>query len=113
MKTYSQKGNTNFLILNHKTSSGVSIDNVVLIKGDVNYTIFYLENSKERIVAHSIKFFADYLQKQGFLRVHRGYMVNPSHVVNYDIRKEHVIMSNGQVASVSRRKRHVLKDVIN
>jgi DNA-binding LytR/AlgR family response regulator len=113
MKTYRQKGNTNFLILNHKTSTKVSIKNVIFIKGEINYSIFYLHNGREKLVAHSIKFFEEYLQTQGFLRTHRAYMINPSHIIDIDDNKENLIMSNGQTASISRRKRHILKDVIN
>jgi DNA-binding LytR/AlgR family response regulator len=112
MRTYKQKGNTDFLILNHKSSMKVSIKNVIFIKGDINYSIFYLHDGKEKLVAHSIKFFEEYLQTQGFLRTHRAYMINPSHIVDCDDNKENLMMSNGQMASVSRRRRHVLKDVM-
>ena len=39
MKTYQQKGNNALLILNHKTSVKVLINSVILIKGDINYSI--------------------------------------------------------------------------
>ncbi len=61
MKTYQQKGNTALLIIDHKTSKKVLINNVILLKGDINYTILYLENGKQKVVAHSIKFFEPYL----------------------------------------------------
>jgi hypothetical protein len=49
MKTYQQKGNNSLLILNHKTSKKVFINDVILLKGDVNYTILYLENGKQKV----------------------------------------------------------------
>jgi DNA-binding LytR/AlgR family response regulator len=109
MKTYQQKGNNSLLIINHKTSKKVFINDVVLLKGDINYTIFYLENGKQKVVAHSIKFFEAYLETRGFLRVHRSFMINPNHVKEYNQDNEFLMMTNGQKADISRRRRSVLK----
>ena len=109
MKTYQQKGNNSLLILNHKTSKKVFIDDVILLKGDVIYTILYLENGKQKLVAHSIKFFEPYLETYGFLRIHRSFMINPNHIKEYNQDNEFLIMKNGQKADISRRKKSVLK----
>jgi len=110
MKTYQQKGNNSLLIINHKTSKKVFIDDVILLKGDVNYTILYLENGKQKLVAHSIKFYEPYLKTHGFLRVHRSYMINPNHVKEHNQIDEYLMMTNGQKADISRRRRFILKD---
>ncbi len=57
MKTYQQKGNKSLLIINKRTSQKVLIRNVVLLKGNINYTTFFLNNGSEKVVAHTIKFF--------------------------------------------------------
>jgi DNA-binding LytR/AlgR family response regulator len=110
MKTYQQKGNNSLLIINHKTSKKVFINDVVLLKGDINYTIFYLESGKQKVVAHSIKFFEPFLETHGFLRVHRSFMINPNHVKGYNQNDEFLMMTNGQRADISRRRKSVLKD---
>jgi DNA-binding LytR/AlgR family response regulator len=110
MKIYQQKGNSTLLILNHKTSVKVSINSVILIKADVNYTKFYLDGGKEKMVAHSIKFFENHLENHGFLRVHRSFMVNPNYIKTYNSEQEVLTMSNGLIAAISRRRRGVLKD---
>ena len=110
MKTYQQKGNTALLILNHKTLKKVFINDVILLKGDVNYTTLYLENGKQKLVAHSIKFYESHLETLGFLRVHRSYMINPYHVKEYNHDNEFLIMTNGQRANVSRRRKFILKN---
>jgi DNA-binding LytR/AlgR family response regulator len=71
-----------------------------------------MDNGKEKLVAHSIKFFEDYLQTQGFLRTHRAYLINPNHIKNYNPTEENLMMSNGQKASISRRKKHILKKIV-
>jgi DNA-binding LytR/AlgR family response regulator len=112
MKTYQQKGNNALLILNQRTSHKVFIDSVILIKGDVNYTKFYMECGKVKTVAHSIKFFENHLETHGFLRVHRAFMINPNHVESYNSEQEVLTMSNGQIANISRRRKSVLKDLV-
>ncbi len=111
MKTYIPKGNNSLLILNHKTSKKVLIDTVVLLEGDINYTIFHLENGKQKLVAHSIKFFESFLATHGFLRVHRSFMINPNHVKNLDQAQYKVTMNNGYEAMISRRKKSVFKNL--
>lgn len=110
MKTYQQKGNTALLILNHKTLKKVFINDVILLKGDVNYTNLYLENGKQKLLAHPIKFFEPYLETHGFLRVHRSYMINPNHVKEYNQVDEFLMMTNGQKADISRRRKYILKN---
>jgi DNA-binding LytR/AlgR family response regulator len=112
MKTYQQKGSNALLILNHKTSAKVLINSVILIKGDINYTKFYMEGGKVKTVSHSIKFFESHLETHGFLRVHRAFMINPNHVKKYDSDQEILTMSNGQIANISRRRKGVLKSLI-
>lgn len=112
MKTYQQKGNNAHLILNHKTSIKVFINSVVLIKADINYTKFYLECGKVKTVSHSMKFFENHLENHGFLRVHRAFMINPNYVKTYNSEQEVITMSNGQIANISRRRKHTLKDLM-
>jgi DNA-binding LytR/AlgR family response regulator len=109
MKTYQQKGNESLLIINHRTSKKILINDVVLLKGDVNYTIFQLQCGKEKVVPHSLKFFEPYLETLGFLRIHRSFMINPNYVKSYNKDQEVLTMSNGQNAYISRRRRHTLK----
>ena len=109
MKTYQQKGNNTLLILNHKTSAKVLVNNVIMIKGNINYTKFYLEGGTEKTVAHSLKFFENHLETHGFLRVHRAFMINPKYMKNYDEEQNIITMMNGQQATISRRRKSVLK----
>jgi DNA-binding LytR/AlgR family response regulator len=112
MKTYQQKGNDALLILNHRTSVKVLINSVILIKGDINYTKFYLEGGRVKTVAHSMKFFESHLETHGFLRVHRAFMINPNYVKTYNSEKEVLTMSNGQIANISRRRKGIMKNFV-
>jgi len=112
MKTYQQKGNNTLLILNHRTSVKVFINSIILVEGNANYTKFYMKEVKERVVAHTIKFFESHLETHGFLRVHRTFMINPKHIETYNSEQKILTMSNGQVANIARRRRGILKDLM-
>ena len=112
MKTYQQNGNESLLTINQKTLKKVLLKNVVLLKGNINYTTFYLENGKEKVVAHTLKFFEDYLETRGFLRVHRSLIINPNFVKQYNEEQEFVTMANGYRATIARRRKAILKHFV-
>jgi DNA-binding LytR/AlgR family response regulator len=112
MKTYQQKGKDTLLILNQRTVKKISVNNVVLLKGNINYTTFYLKHGEEKVVARTLKFFEPFLETHGFLRVHRSFMINPNFVKEYNHKQEFLTMSNGHKAAISRRRKHTLKDFV-
>jgi DNA-binding LytR/AlgR family response regulator len=111
MKTYQQKGLISQLVINHKTSQKVFVNNVILLKGDSNYTTIYLKHGKSKIVARTLKFFEPHLQTQGFLRVHRSFLINPDYIENYDAQYDVLTMANGYEACISRRRKGALKQL--
>jgi DNA-binding LytR/AlgR family response regulator len=111
MKTYQQKGLISQLVINHKTSQKVFVNNVILLKGDSNYTTFYLKNGKSKLVARTLKFFEPHLLMQGFLRVHRSYLINPKHIQKYDEQYDILTMADGYEACISRRRKGALKQL--
>jgi DNA-binding LytR/AlgR family response regulator len=110
MKTYQQKGSNALLIINQRTLENILVNDVVLLKSDINYTTFHLQCGSEKVVAHPIKFFEPFLETHGFLRVHRSFMVNPNYVKKYNQEHKSLTMKNGQKANISRRRKHTVKD---
>jgi hypothetical protein len=66
MKKYEQKGNKSLLILNHRTSKKVLINQVVLLKAVINYTTLFIDNDKKKALAHSMKYYEAFLETHGF-----------------------------------------------
>ena len=112
MKKYEQKGNDSLLILNHRTSKKVLINQVVLLKGDTNYTTIFMDDGKKKVLAHSIKYYENFLETHGFMRVHKTIMINPNHIKTYNQDERKLIMTNGQQAIISRRKEHFAKKFV-
>lgn len=112
MKTHEPRGDNSLLIINQRTLKKVSINNIVSLKGDVNYTIFHFLHGREKMVARSIKFFEKLLETYGFLRIHRSFMINPNYIETYNTEKEILTMRNGQEANISRRRKHTLGSLV-
>lgn len=110
MKIYPQKEDNKLLTINQKTLKKILINNVILLKSDTNYTTFYLSQGKAKVVAHTMKYFEEILQSHGFLRVHRSFMINPIYVKEYNSVDEVLMMTNGHIANISRRRKRNLKE---
>jgi DNA-binding LytR/AlgR family response regulator len=111
MQTYQTKGKRTLLIINHKTSKKVLVQSVILLKGEVNYTTLFMEDGQKKTIPHTLKFFETFLETHGFLRVHRSFMVNPNHIKSYSEEHDVLMMTNGEKANISRRRRGVLKQM--
>lgn len=105
MKKYQPCSNNKVIVLNQKTAQKVFIKEVILLRASVNYTHFVLCSGTEILVAHSIKFFEDFLATQGFIRVHRRYMVNPQYVTKLNDSLDMITLSNGHTAQIARRRK--------
>lgn len=92
------------LKINHKTHNIINLQEVIMLRGEVNYTTLYLKNGKSIMIAHTLKYFEDMLHQYGFLRVHRAFLINPKYIMNYDKVGHTINMGSNLFAQVSRRK---------
>lgn len=83
-----------------------SIQEVIYLKAESNYTIFYLQNGKKHVSGFTLKHHAQKEELTNFVRVNRAYLLNPNYIVN--IGKEGkataVLMADGTKTLVSRRR---------
>lgn len=105
MKEYKPCTNEKLLVLNQRTAKTVFLADVILLEGQINYTKFVLSSGAKYLVAHPIRFFEDFLHKNGFVRIHRQYMVNPKHVTNINNTFDLLTLANGFIAPISRRRK--------
>ena len=105
MKLYQSHSKPDRLVLNQRTKSYIPISYIMLLKGKANYTIFVLRDGREKVVAHTLKYFESFLQTYGFQRVHRASMINPNYVKSYNELTSIVTMDNQMNVQISRRRR--------
>ncbi len=92
------------LKLNLKTHKSICPQEVIMLHGEVNYTTFCLKDGKKIIVAHTLKYFEDQLNKFGFMRVHRAFLVNPQYILKYNEIGHTIEMDCNLIAQISRRR---------
>jgi DNA-binding LytR/AlgR family response regulator len=102
------KDDTPKIFLNQKKQLKVSVNEILFLKGDVNYTNFIFQHRRQCTVSHSIKYFEASLLKAGFLRIHRAFLVNPLFIKTTNFDALTVTMSNGIELKVARRRVNIL-----
>jgi two-component system LytT family response regulator len=84
----------------------IAIDDIIYLEASANYTYIYLSDGAKFLVSRTLKEFDELLPTETFLRIHHAHVINKSFVQRY-IRGEggQVVMSNGIVLDVSKRKK--------
>jgi two-component system, LytTR family, response regulator len=83
----------------------VSIDDIVTLEGEGNYTFICTRDRKRYLVSKTLKEFEKTLDATQFLRIHKSYMVNLAYVRSSLFTKErYVRLADGREVIVSRRR---------
>jgi two-component system LytT family response regulator len=96
----------------------IHLADVVYCESDSSYTIFHLLNGTVLTASRSIIEYEMLLERSGFCRIHKSFLVNLHHIKEY-MRGEggSVILTNDKVIEVSRRKKEVfmarMKELFN
>ncbi len=92
----------------------VSLDEIIRCKSDNNYTTFYFENGTKIMVTKTLKFYADLLKDNSFLRVHQSHLVNTKYIKEF-IKSDggYLVLKDKSTVSVSVRKRAEVIEALN
>lgn len=96
----------------------IHLADVVYCESDSSYTMFHLLNGAVLTASRSIIEYEVLLERSGFCRIHKSFLVNLHHIKEY-VRGEggSVILTNDMVIEVSRRKKEVfmarMKELFN
>jgi two-component system LytT family response regulator len=92
----------------------VSLDEVIRCESDNNYTIFYFENGTKIMVTKTLKFYADLLKENSFLRVHQSHLVNTKYIKEF-IKSDggYLVLKDKSTVPVSVRKRTEVISALN
>lgn len=80
------------------------LDKIIMLEGMANYTLFHLKDGRKRLFSHTIQTYEDDLAQYGFVRVHRGFIINSAYVQSIRVHDKRILMENNLVAIVSRRR---------
>lgn len=87
-------------------------EEIVFLKGVVNYTELYLDNGTVEVSCTTLKRYEEKLS--GFLRVSKSHLVNPKKIVNVATLagQLYVELRSGNRVPVSRRKKAIIKTAL-
>jgi two-component system, LytTR family, response regulator len=84
----------------------VDTNDVIYCESDSNYTTFFLVSGEKVVISKTLKDVEEILENDGFFRIHASYLVNMKHVSKFTRGDGgHVVMSNNQQLTVSRKKK--------
>jgi two-component system LytT family response regulator len=91
-----------------------SPNDVVLLKGNGNYTWIYMTNGSRKLLCKTMHTILDEFHQMQFVRTHKSYSVNINHIRSQDMVNDHtLVMTNGMVVEVSRRKKKEFLSMVN
>lgn len=102
-----QKSNINKISLNTQDKIiVVNIEDIIRCQSDNNYTTFYLKDNTKILVSKTLKYYADMLKNNGFIRVHQSHLINKSQIKEF-IKSDggYIILNNNMNIPVSVRKK--------
>lgn len=83
----------------------LQMENILYCQADDNYTQIHLKVGK-RLVSKTLKYFEDSLVNNGFVRVHKSYLVNVNEITEYKKGKGgSIVLSSGKEIMVSPSKK--------
>ncbi|MCE6991026.1 LytTR family DNA-binding domain-containing protein [Dyadobacter sp. CY323] len=106
------KGNPKDFRLAIPSKEGVfflTIDQIVRMQGDGNYTFIHLKEKRPIVTSKTLKYYEEMLDEFGFIRTHKSHLVNPLHIVKLAPDRDCLMLSDGSQVEISRRKK---EDVI-
>tara|TARA_B110000438_G_scaffold149789_1_gene144116 strand:+ start:333 stop:1109 length:777 start_codon:yes stop_codon:yes gene_type:complete len=92
----------------------VKIVEVNYFEASNNYSIIHMVNREELVVSKSLKEFNEILDDNGFIRIHKSYLVNRDQISTYNRNDGMSIeLNNGITLPVSRRRQSIFLDEFN
>jgi two-component system, LytTR family, response regulator len=95
------------LIIDHRKHKTIDIDQIIMLRSFSNYTYFYLQDGEHRLTTRTLKHYENLLNNRGFIRVHRGFLVNKKCIVKHDIITSQLFLTNGHEVEIARRRKRV------
>ena len=88
------------------------MDNIVYFKSKGNYAMIKMISGKEILSTKSLKIYEENYTNGQFLRVHKSYLVNIKHIIEYNFNDNYYVkLKNDDFIKIAVRKRSYVKKV--
>ena len=92
----------------------IDFKDILFLQSDGSYTqIHYYDKQgilRVRMESKLLKHFEDSMQRAGFIRIHKSYLINRKFITGINVKPAQVVLATGEMFDISRdRKSEVLK----
>lgn len=89
----------------------VPVKDILVIKGEGNYSNIFTQDGKRFLTCRTLKYFATMLAEYQFIRPSKSALINPDSIIQIDFKSQKSIrLVNGDVISISRRNIRPLRE---
>jgi len=89
----------------------ISVKDILVIKGEGNYSNIFTQDGKRILTCRTLKYFATMLADYQFIRPSKSALINPDSIEHIDFKYQKAIrLVNGDVISISRRNVRPLRE---
>jgi two-component system, LytTR family, response regulator len=82
----------------------ISLSDIIMMQADSNYTTIHLTDGDKILTSKTLKYWSEKIKSHAdFIRPHRSYLVNKTHILSYQTSTHRLLLAQGQEIQVSRR----------
>ena len=83
----------------------VPTEDIICLEGDGNYTFLYTRTGRRYLLSKTLRHYADHLDNQVFVRIHKSYVINVYYLQDFDGQCGRTFtLTGGKEVTVSRRR---------
>lgn len=91
----------------------IDLRRILYLSGQGNYTLFHLEDGEQVVTSHSLSTYAPLLERLGFLRLHKSYLLNLHYLGQCTVQQfMFLTLPDGHTIEIARRRRTSFKRMV-
>ena len=90
-----------------------NMDSIMFLRGNVNYTDLIFISGRKKTIARTLKCFETSSKFEKWLRIHRGFLVNPRFIKMISYQDLTLELANGQTLPIARRRSLKISQQLN
>ncbi|MBK8624553.1 MAG: LytTR family transcriptional regulator [Saprospiraceae bacterium] len=99
-----QTGTDTIIIKEGGTARYIRLADIIMMQADSNYTTIHLANGEKILTSKTLKYWEAKVKiHTDFIRPHRSYLVNKTHILSYQRSTNRLLLVQGQEIQVARR----------
>lgn len=91
----------------------VDIGNLIYLKADGVYSEIYCKDGEKYVTSFNLGHYERLISEDGFIRIHRSYLINASEIKEYQTNDHQVILTNGTSLPVSKPMRNEMNKLMS